>query len=58
MAKLDPGTLQVESFPVMETMEFEGAVAASPSHLPMCTCQSCTMGFPDCETGPVVTEVA
>lgn len=50
MPRLEPAALKVESFTPVETVEFVATGPASPSHVPMCTCQSCTAGFPQCET--------
>jgi len=55
MLKLDTQALQVESFPAVEAGEVVG-VKSTPG--PMCTCVSCTNGFPECDTGTCVAQDA
>jgi hypothetical protein len=48
MLKLDANALQVESFPAAEATDYDViGVRSTPG--PMCTCVSCTMGFPECD---------
>jgi hypothetical protein len=49
MLKLDLRVIAVESFPVLAEASAMEAMVGS-SNLPMCTCVSCTDGFPDCVT--------
>lgn len=52
--RLAPDALEVESFTVAGPAETDDTTwkrsVMPPSCLPMCTDQSCTGGFPDCET--------
>jgi len=48
MLKLDAHALQVESFPAVEAEHEVIGLKSTPG--PMCTCVSCTNGFPECDT--------
>jgi hypothetical protein len=49
MLKLDANALQVESFPAVEATDYDVFDTKSTPG-PMCTCVSCTNGFPECDT--------
>ena len=55
MLKLDTNALEVESFPAVEAADYDViGVRSTPG--PMCTCVSCTNGFPECDTPNCTTQ--